>query len=448
MGRPGVSSHPMYEDPFELEVLRFPGLRAFAVEYDIGLPGNAWQDFSQVDEILPLLAMSPNLKHLAVSLVPSSARAGIDRIKREWGQFTNALKPYPAAHPESLAFDGPDGVNPWEHALLRFGENLGLSYLRSLDIHVYSDPDALRQAALTLNNLEQLSITVDLCGKGFPDLAADNEDMISAIQHFRPLKFLCLRAVRTVNALHCIVSHHGPTLESFVIQPSEKERIVRWKPDPGYKYPVLNDDDILWLAETWPNIQELSIPLKRFGGSPTECVIYKAIGKFKWLHSLILDLHCDCQHGPANTHSTDSTPYLQKMFKNAATDKHLVSAIWKIIISNQIRQRLRNMRCVPFGANLLPQYEKYVINQLSPNFLARGLDSHTLEPLEVVEIGKEGRMCLQEEAGERFREPVQLPQRIRVALDNLWPPLPGRRDQHWLTRWKSFPLHPHERSVG
>lgn len=199
--------------------------------------------------------------------------------------------------------------------------------------------------------------------------------------------------------------------------------------DEGYKYPILDSNEISCLAESCPKLEELRLQVRRSRGCPAECALYKAIGGFTKLHSLILDMHCDPRRLPTRPY-LKFVPDLRETFINAATDKALVSAIWKYIFSNQATRRLRNLRCVPFGANFFPEKERHVIERLSLNFLARGPDYDTFEPLEVVELGERERLCLREEAREPVDESVEIPDKIQNVLDDLWPPPSGEGDQH------------------
>lgn len=70
---------------------------------------------------------------------------------------------------------------------------------------MYSDPSALRDAALLLKNLERLSATIEPLVGHCPDLTADDAKMVATVQLFNPLKCLCIQAIRSVSALRDII---------------------------------------------------------------------------------------------------------------------------------------------------------------------------------------------------------------------------------------------------
>ncbi|KAF7167167.1 hypothetical protein CNMCM5623_000574 [Aspergillus felis] len=219
LGRTQLSHDLPYGDPFEMDVLKLPGLRTLAINYSTKESSrpNSWIHH---DEILPFVCMAPNLKHLII-------RAA---------DLLRSLN--------SLSFDLLRGFGPWEEILLRMANVVDLSHLRSLDTCVHTDPSMLSSAARLLKNLNRLYIHIQPWRRDQADFAADADDggMIAAVCAFNPLQFLCLRGVRSVISLRQIFSQHGQSLKGLIIEASERARTFPARHDNGYKFPIFLDD--------------------------------------------------------------------------------------------------------------------------------------------------------------------------------------------------------------
>lgn len=73
------------------------------------------------------------------------------------------------------------------------------------------------------------------------------------------------------------------------------------------------------MAQTYPNLEELRLPIRRSRGSGREIEVYMAL--FPKLRSLFLDLHFDPRQMELVKETEESV--LQEAFLNAATDKKL-----------------------------------------------------------------------------------------------------------------------------
>ncbi|RHZ71790.1 hypothetical protein CDV55_105373 [Aspergillus turcosus] len=360
------------------------------------------------------------------------------KTKGKWKDFSADLKPVPAACLDSLSLDFGNGHGPLEEILLKLGNLVDLSRLRSLDMSVYSNPSLLTQAASLFHSLDRLFITMDAWAKRNQDVNADDEEMVAAVRAFAPVRFLCLRGLRSNSSLDHILQHHSMSLQGLAIEASEDPRrhLRTW--DNGYKYPVLDSQHISQLVDCCPNLQELRLQIKRQGGCPRECNMYRALGQFTQLHTLILDLHCDPGQSPTGPEIA-STACLRETLINAATDESLAMSIWDLIASSQPSKRLRKLRIIPFGANLYSREEKHVIRQLSHSFLLTRPDFCSQRNPDVREIGKGAwELWREHDIAENGR--VHIPQQVEDLLHEIWPSTRGVPNKHWNDYWESFPL--------
>ncbi|GIK04903.1 hypothetical protein Aspvir_009001 [Aspergillus viridinutans] len=441
LGRTRPNSYFSRDDPFEIDILWSPGLHTLAVTYSTARDPNGGQEFVHLDELLPFVCMGQNLKHLTIRDIGTNGNLSIMRIKQEWKDFSAELKPVLAACLESLSLDFRDKYGPLEEILLKLGNLIDLSWLRSLDMTVHSNPRLLAQAASLFHSLERLFVTMDPWAKHFN---ADDEEMLAAVRTFAPVRFLCLRGLGSTSSLDDILQHHGTSLQGLAIEALEDGRLFGSPTiyDNGYyKYPVLDSQHISQLVDCCPNLQELRLQIKRQGGNHRECNIYRALGQFTQLHTLILDLHCDPRRQSLIWGEIPSTACLREILINAATDESLAIRIWDLIASSQPSRRLRKLRIIPFGANSYSKEEKHVIRQLSHSFLLSRSDSYSHRNPDVREIGKIGK-----EAWKLWREAditnrrVHIPQQIEDLLNEIWPPTRGIQKKDWSQYWKSFPL--------
>jgi hypothetical protein len=382
--------------------------------------------------------MGQNLKHLAIRDIRTSNDISIMRIKQEWKDFSDDFNPIPVACLDSLSLDFGGGHGPLEEILLKLGNLVDLSQLRSLDMSVYSNPSLLTQAASLFHRLDRLFVNIDPWAKRQEDANADDNEMVAAVRAFAPVRFLCLRGLRRTSSLDYILQHHGSSLQGLAIEASEDGSPLRWLYDNGYKYPVLDSPHISQLVDCCPILQELRLQIKRQGGNHRECNIYRALGQFTQLHTLILDLHCDPRQSPIGP-EIGSIDCLRETLINAATDESLAMSIWDLIASSQPSKRLRKLRIIPFGANFFPREEKHVIRQLSRSFLLTRPDVYSQRNPEVREIGKEAwELWREEDITENGR--LHIPQQVEDLLNEIWPSTRGLQNKHWSQYWKSFPL--------
>ncbi|KAF7169503.1 hypothetical protein CNMCM5623_002188 [Aspergillus felis] len=440
LGRTRPGSSFSMNDPFEISILRSPGLHTFAVDYSTAKDPNGGQGFVHLDELLPFVCMGQNLKRLAIRDIGASFDVSIMKIKQEWKDFSAELKPVPAACLEALSLDFRDGNGPSEEVLMKLGSLVDLSRLRSLDMSIYSSPSLLAQAASLFHSLERLFVAMDPWAKHNEDVNADDDEMVAAVRAFAPLRFLCLRSLRNTSSLDHILQHHGTSLQGLAIEASEDERLFRSLAiyDNGYKYPVLDSQHICQMVDCCPNLQELRLQIKRQGGKHRECNIYRALGQFTQLHTLILDLHCDPRQSPIGPEIA-STACLRETLINAATDESLVMSIWNLIASSQPSKRLRKLRIIPFGANFYSREETHVIRQLSRSFLLTRPDVYNQRNPDVREIGKEAWELWREDDITEYGR-VNIPQQVEDLLNEIWPSTRGVQNKHWSQNWKSFPL--------
>jgi hypothetical protein len=177
-------------------------------------------------------------------------------------------------------------------------------------------------------------------------------------------------------------------------------------------------------------------------GSQAECELYKALGEFSNLHSLVLDLRFDARPEPARRHlDTEDLTVLRRTFINAATDEKLALGIWNMIKTNKA-SRLQYLRVVPFGNGTFSREESYLLDCFGRSFLVTRYNFQNPGSPSVGEIGKRAGKIRREKRdsvvyfGED--EELRLPERLTLLLHDVWPHVPEGSD--WWSCWTSFPL--------
>lgn len=245
--------------------------------------------------------------------------------------------------------------------------------IKSLDIEQYADTAILTQLASAFPSLERLFIRLDPFSWRQADLYAHHPNSISAIKAFLPLKYLCLRGLRTISVVLDILGYHGQTLRGLSLGTTFWARSLGNGRDTGHKYPEFTAEDIPRLATFCPGLKELRLQIKRSQGSAEECAIYRSIGAFfPNLQSLILDLHFDPRSRPIQTPAHDSAEIdidiLRAAFVNAAMDESLARCIWDLIYYNQPSQSLRNLRLIPYGTHYFPYKSAHLLGKFAKSF--------------------------------------------------------------------------------
>ena len=402
---------------------------------------------TDVDEMFPFLFAVPSLKHLILQRdIEPPDRLPLSVIKDEWRKFAAAENPTPVASLESLTV-----TLAHESAVLNVARSVDLSCLRSLDILDYKNPTLLAEIARLFHNLERLYISPNPGGRMDPITRTkrhathftDDADGITAIQHFAPLKYLWLRALRSPSGLLQVLEQHGPSLKGLILEPTRQARTSN---DGGYKYPELNATQVEQLCKLCPNLQELRLQIKRLGGRQQECYIYKALGGLPNLHSLILDLHFEPRPRPLQYTENIDLAIIKEALINAATDERLACDIWDLITSNQPTQHLQNLRLVPFGRDFFPADEKYLLSYFCRSYLLRRYNRYS-NTFRVEEFGKEAWSAWREEHLyiEESKE-YHIPERLDTLLHELWPAGPG--PDGWASGWTSFPLQTNGAASG
>ncbi|KAL2798982.1 hypothetical protein BJX66DRAFT_333656 [Aspergillus keveii] len=404
-----------------------------------------------VADQIPFLVNPPNLKHLVIQ-APWERPDQIDRCIPAWKAVAHDTPATSSALLESLI-------------LLDMGRSIALlpdlaaaadlSQLKSLDLALDRDTHHVLTLAPALVGLERLFIGLsplrladDPYAPEF-DPYVDSGAAISTVITFRPLQYLCIRGLREVSNLHQVLAHHGPTLHGLSLEPYVWDH-SRGGIDGCYKYPKLTLSDIIRVASSCPNLEELRLQLRRSEGNSNECALYRALGHLSHLRTLIVDLHFDPRERPVHPDSLrlrsphpDATDEDEEeidpaIFRatliNAATDETLVRGIWDIIAAAQSSRRLRNLRIMPFGFDLYTPDEFYYLIFLARSFLVSRVG---VEDPVVEDIGRMAWLVWQEDTYGPGG-PCVLPRGGDEVVAELWPNLAGRYD--WSSGWESFPL--------
>ncbi|RAK99305.1 uncharacterized protein BO80DRAFT_127739 [Aspergillus ibericus CBS 121593] len=447
LGRAHACVENGFEQPFDLSILPAPTLHTFHAVYTLTRSAPGSDQWVHHNEPFSFIFMAPNLKHLIIQDRSEDKDNSVFKVKEEWKRFISESRPSPAAVSlDSLTFNR-DACNPVEQILVSLSTMIDLSTLRSLAIGVHSDPSLLIQAAPNLVGLERLYIDMIPTQTGsqfhWRSMSEDAtwliEDMISAVQAFRPLRFLSLRGLRTFSSLDRILSHH-PTLEGLSLETSAGQRD---HPPTGneYKYPISSGDHIRSVATSCPQLAELRLPLQRTQGNAHECNIYRALGQLSRLHTVILDIDCDLR--PRTTGELPRLGYLAETLPsptciretliNAAIDETLVRSIFNLIFSHQETRRLKHLHVDLVGSDMFKRELEHVIRQIGGSFLAT---RSGVNEVEVKEIGSVAWQLWREDDIDQEGS-IHIPKVIKDILEEFWP---LNSDRNRSKKWREMPL--------
>ncbi|KAJ5802026.1 uncharacterized protein N7503_004476 [Penicillium pulvis] len=416
--------HNWANHEFSIDVLQLPGLHTLAVS----LVRNESQSTASegLDDMLPFLVTAPGLRHLILEDETNSHGIPLTRLREKWQSLLNARPATNFSRLESITFSA---AGLCENILIKLAAIGNLSNLRSLHIRRVYDPINLVNIAKLFPNLKRLFIDPNPKGRPGMHLQSDHDDSIAAIIAFAPLNYLYIYGLRSAENLHRIVERHGSTLKGLIIAPS-----TIGLP----RYPRFDVLGILQLAKLCPNLEELRLQIKRSTGSKEECELYKALGQFLNLHSLVLDLHFDARPRPPLFHiDTQDLTVLRKTLINAAMDEKLALGIWNMINTNG-SSRLKYLRVVPFGAYNFSTPETYLLDCFAKSYLVTRYNFHNPGSPSIEEIGKRAREIRHHKRIYSEEETFRLPERLTLLLHDIWPEVPQGSD--WWSCWSSFPL--------
>ncbi|KAJ5547268.1 hypothetical protein N7494_004853 [Penicillium frequentans] len=416
--------HNWCNHEFSIDVLQLPGLHTLAVS----LVRNEIQSTGSedLDDMLPFLVTAPGLRHLILQDETNSHGIPLTRLREKWQSLLDAR---PLTNPSRLESITLPQAGICENILIKLAAIGDLSNLRSLQIGRVYDPINLVNIAKLFPNLERLFIDPNPKGRPGMHLQSDHDDSIAAIIAFEPLNYLHIDGLRSAENLHRIVERHGPTLKGLIITPSTIGLS---------RYPRLDVFGIFQLAKLCPNLEELRLQIKRLMGSKEECELYKALGQFSTIHSLVLDLHFDARPRPSLFHvDTEDLTVLRKTLINAAMDEKLALGIWNMINTNG-SSRLQYLRVVPFGTYNFSTPETYLLDCFAKSYLVTRYNFHSPGSPSIKEIGKRAREIRHYKSIYSKEETFRLPERLTLLLHDIWPEVPRGGD--WWSCWRSFPL--------
>lgn len=428
-----------FNDPFDIDLLRSSQLHAFSMYHSRSPSLLNGSNRVQLTETLLFALMAPNLKHLSFQDLGYLTTEDVMRVKNKWQELSLTGNCTPKASLDSLSFDAHPPLSPWEDVLSSMTHLVDLSRLRSLEIGVYSNPNTLKNVASELHGLERLYINMHPWKLHHEDIHADDEQMVAAVQAFRPLRFLCLEGLRSFISLREILSQHGNSLKGLLIQSSTHMRRMSNVVDAGFKYPVWTNGQITEISQSCPILEELCLPIKRTEGSPQECGLYKELGGFERLHTLILDLHYDPRQRPVTPWPVEpatDADLLRRTISNAAVDEALVAKIWHLISSNQPSRQLKNLRITPVGMEFFDKLEQQILGQLGRSFLVRPPRIGEVKA-EIQEIGRVAwELWRESQIGEE--ESTHVPKPVELVLRELWPN--SHLEKDLINGWQSLSL--------
>lgn len=294
-----------------------------------------------------------------------------------------------------------------------------------------------------------------------------SENAVSFFSVFYPLERLTVKGPIDVHAVEAILSCHGPRLKMLSLHPLESDHNIS-NARPEREIPLVFTKGLIEQIQVQcPQLEELSIPVKRNQSSASEAEIYKHFGKMTQLRHLFLNLDCsnwrvmrDDLYNPQYV-GEDQMPALydtvfiddqevvlrpspvkvgelKATFINAAVDETLARSIWTTISNNKTGKRLDCLKLWTTGAGSWSGWAAHVpgvdtfVQDLSRSWLIERAKRDGDEEITVRELGKQWR--------EREQRNVTSSHRLvqGKVFHAIWPRKENSND--WRDDWSSFPL--------
>ncbi|KAJ5724031.1 hypothetical protein N7488_002066 [Penicillium malachiteum] len=224
-----------------------------------------------------------------------------------------------------------------EDILINLTNHVDLPRLHSLEIDNIPATPALSRIGHLFTGLQRLYINLSAMGFVNPGGVARSH-VIEVIRAFPRLKYLRVRSLHSAKDLHRILECHGEALKGLIIEPDIS--LTRRESLFHKSSFTLDASDIHQLVQACPDLEELRVQIKKPSDQNEE--IYKTLGNFPKLKSLVLDLHYD----PTPDSHILIGVYGRLLLKNAAADNELALRIWDLINSSR-KTCLQHLRIVP-----------------------------------------------------------------------------------------------------
>ncbi|OCL05807.1 hypothetical protein AOQ84DRAFT_379225 [Glonium stellatum] len=210
-----------------------------------------------------------------------------------------------------------------------------------------------------------------------------------------------------------ILEQHGSRLRELALIAFNYDKNAR----------ICTVSEILEICNSCPQLERLSLRIKRTKSNWLETQHYEALGTFASLVGLSLDL--DCRTPYQSTHPT--VDEFSDALINRAVDETLARSIYDIITSNKPGRPLAYLRLTSCSTYLLHSsgliLDKRTSN-MSRRFLLRRNERDDSDDIEVTEIGKRSREHLDELYRSRdaeIKNRAGHEEMIRNAFEKLWP---------------------------
>lgn len=362
-------------EPFETALFRSPCLHFLKVLCGVAR-SNSTGHGVQEEAVISALNMAPNLKRIDIGPVLTKERF-VHKTNRYWNDLLSSSPEttVTSTRPRPISITIEYQVFDCGIVLATLCRRMDLSMLRCLDLGVFN-PAILQEVSRELPSLEGLFVNLD----PMPHIldARDNEartkDMFLSL---KPLRFIGIRGYCSKDLVNAVLSNHGTTLQSLIIE--KTQRFFTFQPNASgkYNYPVFDGTDISDIARQVPHLQDLRISLERPVRIEQEVPFYDALGEFPALKNLIIDINC----APKGYSDMD-------VLARNPVDEALAAIIWDRISVHRGNCSLHKLRLVPFGRDALNSAGLAVYFQRMKSLLVTrtGDGNRTIQ-----EIGREQR---------------------------------------------------------
>lgn len=327
-------------EPFETALLKSPCLHFLKIGCWVARSNNT-RNGAQEEAVISALNMAPNLKHINIGPVLTK-EIFVDKTNRHWNDWLSSSSETSrdSVRPKPISITIDYQIFDCTAVLSTLCRQMNLSGLRYLDLGVFN-PSTLEEVSNKLPSLEGLFVKLD----SMPQVsdARDHEDRAKTMfLSLKPLRFIGIKGHCSKELVVAVLIHHGSTLQSFIIE--KTQRFFTFQPNIGgkYNYPAFDKTDITDIARQVPHLQNLRVPLERSLEKEQELAFCDALGEFPAVKNLIIDIDCT----PKGYSDMD-------VLARNPVDETLAAAIWDRISVHRGGDSLHKLRLVPFGRDAL-----------------------------------------------------------------------------------------------
>lgn len=277
-------------DPHEMAIATSPCLHAIQVHYpNCKIDSKGEDDYNEEAAMCMAAGLAPNLKRVEMIGSRTASSAALSNShstpRKPWSGFSKQMSNITPGTLHHLSIDEDDD----DQTLEEWTRHVDFSKLKSLEFS-FSIGEADLRWLISRCHFHALSeLTLTLYGPSYDGFKTPTDTVSAFFSALPPLRRLDLAGDLEHMVLDALLIRHGPSLRSLTLSLWTLEappHIEGFEPFTDF-----TQSHIQQIHECCPNLEDLTLPIRRTFGKPPESLLYRTFGAFPKLRKLTLILN-------------------------------------------------------------------------------------------------------------------------------------------------------------